>query len=339
MEVRLETPSGVSAFCEVTDMVRDYTADTETYDHGTRNGLHKSKALTCLYTVCDTPADAGDFLATLTDSDFQGYNPLNQDADLRWLGREDLKGQVKNRRDVASRLGDYVDNDHKQIAKTRNKLSDLVDSIDLNQLKRRLAWSDSRGRVNATRLLNGDSTFRRTIRRGSAPVEAVALVVPTGANSNISADVIFARTAVALAAADLLSNAGFAVEVWAYAYSSGCLDTAHLGTRNTIAAVKIKDADEGLNEAIAASAGSAWFFRSGMFGMWAQHGDAGWGLGSSRNLTEAEGREVANIIGLEKAHVMRVGNGQDTVSEAIKAGIEDVKAALTKWISGDTQEE
>ena len=232
-------------------MVRDYTEDTETYDNGTRCGLHKSDALTCLYTVSDTPADAGDFIASLNDADFQGYNPLNQSADLGWLGRTDLQGQVKNRRDVAARLGDYVDNDHKQIAKTRNQLSDLVDSIDLDQLKRKLMWSDSRGRVNATRLLNGDSTFRRTFRKSSAPVEAVALVVPTGANAGVDADVIFARTAVALAAADLLSQAGFAVEVWAYAYSHGCLSSSHLGTRNTIAAVKIKDADEGLNEAIA----------------------------------------------------------------------------------------
>ena len=62
-------------------------------------------------------------------------------------------------------------------------------------------------------------------------------------------------------------------------------------------------------------------------------------LGSSRNLSDSEGREVANIIGLEKAHVMKVGNGQDSVREAIKAGIADVKEALTKWVSGDTQEE
>ena len=73
--------------------------------------------------------------------------------------------------------------------------------------------------------------------------------------------------------------------------------------------------------------------------MWAQHGDAGYGLGSSRNLSEAEGREVAKVIGLDKAHVMKVGNGQNTVGEAIKAGIADVKEALTKWVSGEEEME
>lgn len=311
------------------------------YEHGTRVGFHKSKDLSCNFTISDTPADAGQFIDSLTDSDFKGYDPLSRTPDLNWLGRHDLKGDssIKSRRDVAGKLGEYVDNDHKQIASCRDKMSDLVDSIDLSQLKRMLKWSDSRGKVNATRLLNGDSMFRRTIRKGSAPVEAVALVVPTGANANIHADVIFARTAVALAAADLLSQAGFAVEVWAYAYSASCLDDSPNGTTNALASVKIKDADEGLNEAIAASAGSAWFFRSGMFGMWAHMGRANGGLGMSRDLSVAQGKEVAKIIGLQKAHVMRTGNGQNSVEDAIRAGIEDVKQALTKWVSGDDEED
>lgn len=306
------------------------------YEHGTRIGVHKSDALHTHFTISDTPADAGDFIASLKGSDFKGYDPLNDGScDLDWIGRPDLKGQVTSRRDVAGRLGEYVENDHKAIAKTRDQMSDLVDSIDLSMLKRRLTWSDTRGRVNATRLLNGDSTFRRTIRKSMAPVEAVALVVPTGANCGTDADVIFARTAVALAAADLLSNAGFAVEVWAYAYSRGCLNDSPDGTSNTLAAVRIKDADEGLNEAIAASAGSAWFFRTGLFGMWAHHGRAGTGLGSAINLSEEQGIEVASCIGLEKAHVMRTGTGSDTVAGAIKAGIEDVKQALMKWTGSD----
>tara|TARA_R110002167_G_scaffold103528_4_gene267821 strand:+ start:196 stop:1149 length:954 start_codon:yes stop_codon:yes gene_type:complete len=303
------------------------------YEHGTRVGVHKSEDLHTHFTISDTPADAGDFLASLEGSDFTGYNPLDSSADFNWIGRKDLKGDssVKTRRDIASRLGDYVENDHKAISKTRDKMSDLVDSIDLSMLKRKLTWSDTRGRVNASRLLNGDSTFRRTIRKSMAPVEAVALVVPTGANCGTDADVIFARTAVALAAADLLSNAGFAVEVWAYAYSRGCLNDSPDDTQNTLAAVRIKDADEGLNEAIAASAGSAWFFRTGLFGMWAHHGRACTSLGQAIDLSPEQGREVAACIGLDKAHVMRTGTGADTVKEAIRAGIEDVKQALAKW--------
>jgi len=320
-----------------------HMSDTQVirYEHGTRVGFHKSKDLSCNFTISDTPADAGHFLDSLTDSDFKGYDPLSRKPDLSWIGREDLKGDksIRTRRDIASKLGEYVDNDHKQIASCRNKMSDLVDSIDLSQLKRMLKWSDSRGKVNATRLLNGDSMFRRTIRRGSAPVEAVALVVPTGANCNINADVIFARTAVALAAADLLSQAGFAVEVWAYAYTKNCLDDSPNGTSNALAGVKIKDADEGLNEAIAASAGSAWFFRTGMFGMWSHMGDANTWLGNSIDLTVSQGKQIANIIGLEKAHVMRTGTGQHSVEDAIKAGIEDVKQALIKWVSGDEEME
>ena len=73
--------------------------------------------------------------------------------------------------------------------------------------------------------------------------------------------------------------------------------------------------------------------------MWAAHGQAGYGLGSARDLNTNEAKAVASIIGLEQAHVMKTGTGQDSVKNAIKAGIEDVREALTKWISGDTQEE
>jgi hypothetical protein len=297
-----------------------------------------SPDLDAMCQVAYSPADAADFISQLGPSDFKGYDPLSVGADLDWIGRKDLAGQgITKRRQVAERLGEYVENDHKSIQNTRNQLSELVDTIDLDQLKRMLQWSDSRGRVNATRLLAGDSKFRRTFRKSLAPVEAVALVVPTGANAFVSADVIFARTAVALAASELLTQAGFAVEVWGYAYSKGCYRDADAGSKNALAAVRLKAADEHTNEAIAASGGSAWFFRSGIFAMWASQGNAGSGLGSSVNLSDEQAEALCDVIGLEQAHVMKTGTGQNSVEAAIKAGIADVKDALTKWIGGGSQ--
>ncbi len=280
--------------------------------------------------IAETVQASSDYVASLTSADFEGYDPLNTSADFSWIGREDLKGSgIKKRREVAALVGDYVENDHKQIAKARKNMSDLVDSIDFSSLKRMLKWSDNRGKVNAGRLLNGDSRFRRTLTKSQAPAEAVALVVPTGGNSNIKAEVMFARTAVALAAAELLGEAGFIVEVWGYAYSKNCYNNSE--NKNAIAAVMLKSADEPLNEAIAASAGSAWFFRSGIFGMWAAQGDADWGLGRSTELPKESQKYVAQAIGLEQAHVMRQGDGQHSVEAAIKVGIEDVKEAISKW--------
>ncbi len=292
-------------------------------------------ALHTHFTVADSPGAAGDFVASLTSSDFSGYDPLGQTASLGWIGREDLSGRKGlKRRDVAATLGDYVENDHKQIASASSKMDSLIDSIDLTALKRALVWSNSRGKVNAGRLLAGADRYRRTARKSLAPVEAVALVVPTGANAGTDPDVIFARTAVALAAAELLGEAGFTVEVWAYAYSQGCLISEHKGTRNTLAAVRIKDADEPLNMAVAASAGSAWFFRTGLFGMWAHHGQACSSLGHARDIESAEADVIRDVIGLEKAHVMKVGSGQRSVEAAIKAGVADVVEALSAWIGG-----
>jgi hypothetical protein len=292
-------------------------------------------ALHTHFTVADSPGAAGDFVASLKPSDFKGYDPLSVTGDLRWIGREDLSGRKGlKRRDIAATLGDYVENDHKQIASASSKMESLIDSIDLTALKRMLLWSNSRGKVNAGRLLAGADRYRRTARRSAAPVEAVALVVPTGANCGTPAEVIFARTAVALAAAELLGEAGFAVEVWAYAYSQGCLNDKPSGTSNTLACVRIKDADEPLNMAIAASAGSAWFFRTGLFGMWAHHGNATGGLGHARDITSAEAEVVRDVVGLDKAHVMKVGSGQRNVEEAIKAGVADVVEALSAWIGG-----
>ena len=301
---------------------------------GIRIGTHKSKDLTCHFTTALNPHEAGEYVASLKPSDFEGYDPINgSNADKKWVGRPDIEGQV-TRKQIAATLGDYVENDHKQITSAKSQMSDLVDSIDLTQIKRQIRWNDSKGRVAPLRLLNGESHYRRQIRRSKAPVEAVALVVPTGANCNISAEIIFAKTAVALAAAELLGEAGFAVEVWAYAFSENCLDTEKNGSRNTLAAMRIKAADEPLNEAIAASGGSAWFFRSGFFGMWAAHGDASCGLGYSRGMSKKEGAEIANCLGLEKAHMMRASGDCRSVEDAIKTGIEDVKQAIMAWTDG-----
>jgi hypothetical protein len=283
--------------------------------------------------VAEQPADAADYIANMKSSDFKGWNPIGSKADLRWIGRTDLDGRP-TKMEVAAMLGEYVENDHKQISSARNNMADLVESIDLSQLKRMLQWSDSRGRVNATRLLAGDTKFRRTFRKSAAPVEAVALVVPTNANCNVPAEVIFARTAVALAASELLSEAGFAVEVWAIAHTYNVYRDGENGPKDGLAAMRLKSADEPTNEAIAASGGSSWFFRTGFFAMWAAQGDANGGLGSSQRLTDEKCEEVRQAIGLEQAHVMRSGDNLSSVSEAIQAGIADVKEALQAWIGG-----
>lgn len=283
--------------------------------------------------VSFSPNDASRFIEGLTPSDFKGYDPLSSSADLRWIGREDLRGEdIRNRGEVAKRLGEYVENDHKQIRKSQKAIQSMIETIDLSGIKRMLQWNDSRGRVDAMRMLNGDSYFRRTVRKSKAPVEAIALVVPTGANANISADVIFARTAVALAGAELLTDYGFTVEVWGYAYSSGCYNDSDY--RNALACIRLKNADQRLNEVLASSGGSAWFFRSGIFGMWASQGDAGYGLGSAVNLTGQQAEYLRECINIPDAHVMKHGSGANSVQQAIKDGIEDLKEALFKWTGG-----
>ena len=283
--------------------------------------------------VAESPSDAADYIANLDLSkDFKGWSPKGN-ADLSWIGRTDLTGR-HTKTEVAAMLGEYVENDHKQISSARNQMADLVESIDLTQLKRMLQWSDSRGRVNATRLLSGDTKFRRTFRKSAAPVEAVALVVPTNANCGVPAEVIFARTAVALAASELLSEAGFAVEVWAIAHTYNVYRDGGNGPTDGLASMRLKSADEPTNEAIAASGGSAWFFRTGFFAMWAAQGEANSGLGSSQRLTDEKCDEVREAIGLEQAHVMRSGDNLNSVEQAIKAGIDDVKEALQAWIGG-----
>ena len=111
---------------------------------GIRIGTHKSKDLTCHFTTALNPHEAGEYVASLKPSDFEGYDPINgSNADKKWVGRPDIEGQV-TRKQIAATLGDYVENDHKQITSAKSQMSDLVDSIDLTQIKRQIRFKGSR---------------------------------------------------------------------------------------------------------------------------------------------------------------------------------------------------
>ena len=150
-----------------------------------QHGVHHSDELSFHYSVFMNPHEYREYISELRSSDFKGYDPLSDGPSLAWIGRKDLKSKgLKKRGEVMDTFGDYIKEDHDQIKKSQghSRMTDLVDSIDLESLKRVLRWNDNRGRVSAGRLLRGESRFRRQPSKRMVPTEAVALVVPTGAN-------------------------------------------------------------------------------------------------------------------------------------------------------------
>tara|TARA_R110000824_G_scaffold196246_4_gene379416 strand:+ start:1317 stop:1799 length:483 start_codon:yes stop_codon:yes gene_type:complete len=155
-------------------------------------------------------------------------------------------------------------------------------------------------------------------------------------SAGVPADALMARAAVALAAADILMDYGFAVEVWAYAYSTNIFNSSGGNKhRDALAAVRLKASDEPLNEALAASGASAWFYRTGLFAAWEvmSNNDESGGLGQAIALDNRKAENVARVMGLQQAHIMRGGN-PFSVESAIDATLKDLKQALETWTEG-----
>jgi len=272
--------------------------------------------------------------------DNSGHGLSDRQYDLEWVGRpEGIDGDVVLKtRDFFDAFGKARDEDIEAVSGQRGGVMDSIDNIDLSDFESKIRWISSLpGRVDSLRLLRGESNFARRRVRSKAPVEAVCLGIPMTASWSVDADAIMARAAVAICAAEILQDYGFAVEIWAFAYSR---DLFRSGPSNGLAAVRLKAADDPFNEAEITSGASSWFYRTAFFSMWGAmgRGDVNGGLGYPEALSKEKRKAVARCLGLHKAHIMRgIPPGSYSKSQAIKDAIEDVIEALDHWVGDDSE--
>ena len=272
--------------------------------------------------------------------DNSGHGLSDRISDLSWVGRpEGIDGDKSlSTRDFFNAFGKARNEDMEMVAGQRGGVMDSIDNIDLSDFESKIRWMTSMpGRVDSMRLLRGESAWARRRVRSKAPIEAVCLGIPMTASWTVDADTIMARAAVAICAAEILQEYGFAVEIWAFAWSSGCFRS---GPQNALAALRLKAADDPFNEAEVTSGASSWFYRTGLFSMWCAlgRGDVCGGLGYPEALSQDKRKAVARCLGLHKAHIMRgVPPGSYSKANAIKDAIEDVCEALDHWVGEDSE--
>ena len=184
--------------------------------------------------------------------------------------------------------------------------------------------------------LRGDAFIRNKKRRRTIS-DTVAIFVPINAVGSVDARICQIRSSAALAAAQILEESGQPVEVYGVAWSCD----VYRGN-DALAVVKVKGADQPFNLGQAASALSAWSWRSLIFGF----RELGWanslgvrmndGSGKSTTPTKSLCADLAAVLGCQKfavmAHIPNAGTSWNT--RAATREVEQCTDALIDALKG-----
>jgi len=166
--------------------------------------------------------------------------------------------------------------------------------------------------------LRGDAFIRNKKRRRTQS-ECVAIFVPVNAVGSVDARICQIRSSAALACAQILEDSGQPVEVYGLAWSCG-VSNGYDG----LSVVKVKGSNEPFNLGQAASALSAWSWRSLIFGF----RELGFANALEHRMTDGGGRsqvptrqfcaELADLLGCQKfasvAHIPQAGTKWTTAN-------------------------
>jgi len=186
--------------------------------------------------------------------------------------------------------------------------------------------------------LRGDAFIRNKKRRRTQS-ECVAIFVPVNAVGSVDSRICQIRSSAALACAQILEDSGQPVEVYGLAWSCG-VSIGYDG----LSVVKVKGSNEPFNLGQAASALSAWSWRSLIFGF----RELGFANALEHRMTDGGGRsmvptkrfcaELADLLGCQKfasiAHIPRRGtrwttaNAEKEVEQCTDALIEALKGIM-----------
>ena len=241
--------------------------------------------------------------------------------DDEWVGR-----RIEKNWDGDRGLSTYVntgwDDGLKIIDEMMRDLSDAVTQKPKTRRRRR-RWSDEGGDdVCYDRLRAGQDRFwvDREKRECSGPGTATVLVNISAHSVWKSKDILW-RGAAALCITELLTNAGFNVEVVVGCVSEGCYTD---GT-DAFTAVTVKQASDRIDRSTLTNAVSGWFFRSVGFASW-QYESSGRttssGLGRAGKLSD-DAIEV--MTGDERAVIVEEVKTREDAIEVVRQALADMK--------------
>lgn len=232
--------------------------------------------------------------------------------DTGWLGRDGISGLP----DAVQGCQEVYEPDMVTVREMAAGLEAAFDEAGIIAIHRPKVNHETRGRVSARRLLLGEPRYRRGRKPKSHAGSGICtLAIDIGGNCNISADVLFWRAAVGVAACDALEARGYRVQLWGCWYSVGAYTTGD----DALMCWQVKAAEEPLNIGLAASALSAWFFRTvGFASMWLSGSgqQPTGGLGSSRVVTDGMMRAVT---GDPLTRVITANHGGDAKTQALES--------------------
>lgn len=152
-------------------------------------------------------------------------------------------------------------------------VEDMLNEIKAQELprpksrRRKARWSEDDGEIDIDRVMVGDADFYREVKREIVHGPSnVLLLTNLDAYGNDTHSKIFWRGAAAIAAADLIEDAGYSVEIWVWChgtrvYSGSCSQQFH--------AFPLKRAGEPIDIGTMINALSGWFLRTVLYNTFA----------------------------------------------------------------------
>ena len=249
----------------------------------------------------------------------------------------DFYGRVANAKVVKDEGRDGVghERDAKDVKKHEGKMLDALSQFHSEIMGSVRCWTDNPRVVNGIsmeRLFNGENPFRSK-KRVRMKQEVVALFVPTNSLANIDPAINSIRASAALAAAEILEEQGYMVEIYALAYSTGVADNGN----GAVAITRIKSADEVFNLYQAASAMSSWVWRNVTFSarsLAARRASnvSSSGAGTSQNPDKEFCEKLATILGCDAFsavnHIPRNNNVGSQVEKAVDAVVTAIEEVI-----------
>jgi hypothetical protein len=183
----------------------------------------------------------------------------------------------------------------------REKMGDVTD------IKRKASWSDQSGEIDVDRVMAGEPVcYRRTSRKRVTTATSVTIYLAMSASARTKDADINRRTAIAVAVADVLEDAGVQVEIIGTMHTTGCYNT---GTpKNCENMIVMKEAGEELSVAKLSSMSTAWFLRVPIFASIyeGQEGNTSMGLGYPSSSISKCGQKMIDDRYPAQTHTIRI---------------------------------